>query len=79
MVVEAAVTVKVTGTETVVAPVAMSVMAAEYVPGVREPVVAVRVTTPVPVPEAGVSVSQVALSLADQVNVPPPLLLMARV
>ena len=41
----------------------------------KEPVAAVRVTDPLPVPETGLSVSQVALSLADQVRVPPPVLL----
>jgi len=42
---------------------------------VRDPVAAVRVTKPVPVPEAGLSVNHAALSLADQVKVPPPVLL----
>ena len=42
------------------------------------PVAAVIVTVLVPVPEAGLSVSQVALSLADQVRVPPPVLLILR-
>ena len=39
----------------------------------------VRVTAPFPVPEAGLSVSHGALSLADQLNVPPPVLLTLRV
>ena len=39
----------------------------------------VSVTAPVPVPEAGLSVSQATLSLADQLRVPPPVLLMAMV
>jgi hypothetical protein len=43
------------------------------------PVVAVSVTAPFPVPEAGLSVSQAALSLADQLSVPPPVLLMRTV
>jgi hypothetical protein len=76
----AAVTVKVTGTETFVAPVAPSVMVALYVPAVREPVAAVTVIVPVfPVPEAGETVSHEALSLAVQVRVPPPVLLRAMV
>ena len=44
-------------------------------PAVRDPVVTVAVTVPFPVPEAGLTVSQLALSLADQVSVPPPVLL----
>ena len=43
------------------------------------PVVAVRVTAPLPVPEAGETVNHAALSLADQVSVPPPVLLTLRV
>ena len=35
-------------------------------------------SVPFPVPEAGVSVNQAAVSLADQLNVPPPVLLMLR-
>ena len=38
-----------------------------------------RVTAPLPVPEGGLTVNQAALSLADQVSVPPPVLLMLRV
>ena len=34
---------------------------------------------PFPVPEAGVAVNQAALSLADQVKIPPPVLLMITV
>jgi hypothetical protein len=40
---------------------------------------AVTVTTLLPVPETRFSVNQGALSLADQVNVPPPVLLMLKV
>ncbi|BFU93626.1 MAG: hypothetical protein NTNFB02_03480 [Nitrospira sp.] len=40
---------------------------------------AVRVTAPFPVPEAGLRANQAALSLADQVRVPPPVLLMLSV
>ena len=42
------------------------------------PVAALAVTVPFPVPEAGLRVSQAALSLADQVSVPPPVLLIVR-
>jgi hypothetical protein len=45
------------------------------VPVTREPVAAVNVTEPVPVPEVALSVNHAALSLADQVKVPPPVLL----
>ena len=41
--------------------------------------IAVTVTTLLPVPETRFSVNQGALSLADQVNVPPPVLLMLKV
>lgn len=76
--VEAAATVRVTGTETLVAPVALNVIVVLWVPAVREPVATVRVTEPVPVPEAGLRVSHAALSLAVQVRVPPPVLLIVR-
>ncbi len=39
---------------------------------------AVTVIEPLPLPEVGESVNQVALSLAVQVSVPPPVLLIAR-
>jgi hypothetical protein len=74
----AAVMVKVTGTEILVAPVALIVMAPVYVPVAREPVAAVRVTEPLPVPEARLSANHAALSLAVQVRVPPPVLLIVR-
>jgi len=45
------------------------------VPVAREPVAAVNVTEPVPVPEAGLSVNHAELTLADQVKVLPPVLL----
>jgi hypothetical protein len=45
----------------------------------KVPVVALNVTVPFPVPEAGVSVNQAAFSLADQLSVPPPVLLMVTV
>jgi hypothetical protein len=49
------------------------------VPAAKEPVTAETVTVPLPLPEVGDRVSQAALSLADHVNVPPPVLLMLRV
>lgn len=45
----------------------------------RVAVVTVIVTVPFPVPDAGESANHAALSLADQVNVPPPVLLIDRV
>ena len=45
----------------------------------RVPVAAVSVIVPFPVPEAGLTVNQAALSLADQVRVPPPVLLILSV
>ena len=75
----AAVTVNVTGTVTGVVPVALRVMVALYVPAVREPVATLAVSVPLPVPEDGLNVSQLALSVADQLSVPPPVLLMLSV
>jgi hypothetical protein len=46
---------------------------------VRVPVVTFKVTAPFPVPEAGKTASQAALSLALQLKVPPPVLVMLRV
>ena len=43
------------------------------------PVATLAVTAPLPVPEAGVRDNQAALSLADQLRVPPPALLTVRV
>jgi hypothetical protein len=43
---------------------------------VSEPVVTAIETLPFPLPEAGETDSQAAVSLADHVSVPPPLLLM---
>ena len=45
----------------------------------RVAVVTVSVTGPFPAPEAGDNVNQAALSLADQANVPPPVLLIVKV
>jgi hypothetical protein len=42
-------------------------------------VVTLSVTAPFPVPEVGLSVNQAALSLAVQLSVPPPVLLMLKV
>jgi hypothetical protein len=71
----AALTVKETGTVTGVTPVPpLSVTRPRYVAGVKVPVVTFNVTAPLPVPEAGLRVNQAALSLADQLSVPPPVL-----
>ena len=73
----AAVTVKETGTVTGVPPVpALRVTVPVCVPTVSDPVLAVKETVPVPVPEAGARVNQAAFSLALQLKVPPPVLLM---
>jgi hypothetical protein len=61
-----AVTVKVTGMETGVALVALTVISAVWVPAVREPVAAVAVIEPLPVPEVAEILSQDALSLTVQ-------------
>ena len=45
----------------------------------RVPVTTLRVTVPLPVPDAGESVNHAALSLAVQLSVPPPVLLMLTV
>ena len=71
----AAVTVNVTGMETVGVPVALRVTVPVWVPVVSAPVVALTVTMPLPVPEAGLTVNHEAVSLAFQVRVPPPVLL----
>jgi hypothetical protein len=42
------------------------------VPVARPAVLTVAVTVPVPEPEAGLTVSQGALSLDDQLSIPPP-------
>ncbi len=69
------VTVKVTGIETGVALVALTVMSALYVPASSEPVAAVAVIDPVPVPEEEERLNQAALSL----TVHAPVELMAMV
>ena len=74
----AAVTVKVTGTEALDAPVALIVMMPVWVPTVSDPVGRM-VTVPLPVPEAGLRVNHAAFVVAFQFNVPPPLLMMVRI
>src|SRR5680860_722170 len=76
----AALTVKETGMVTGLTPVPpLSMTMPLYVAGVKVPVVTFNVTVPLSVPEAGLRDSQVALSLADQVKVPPPVLLILSV
>ena len=76
----AAAMVKVTGTVTGVTPVPpLSVTVPLLLRTGKEPVVAVSVTLPLPVPPVVESVNQVAFSLAVQVKVPPPVLLMLSV
>lgn len=70
------VTVTVTGIVTEEAPVALMVMAPLCVPVVNEPVDAVMVIRPEPVPDDGLRANQLALSFADQDKLPPPELLM---
>ena len=57
------VTVKTTGMETGVALAALTVIKALYVPAVKEPVLAVAVIVPLPVPEVEEIFNQAALSL----------------
>jgi hypothetical protein len=75
----AAVTVNVTGTVTLAAPVAVRVIVPLWVAAVRVPVATVSVTAALPVPDVDESVNQGVVSLACQVRVPPPVLLMLRV
>lgn len=72
-------TSSVTGTETLVEPVALKEIIASYVPAVRAPVATVKVTEPLPDPDAGLTVSQAAVLDAVQVSVPLPTLLIPRV
>jgi hypothetical protein len=72
----AAATVRVTGIVFDVVPLAVTVIVAFIVPAARPAVLTLAVTAPLPEPDAGLKVSQVALSLADQLRVPPPVLLM---
>jgi hypothetical protein len=57
-------------------PLAVTVMVAFTVPAARPAVFTFAVIVPLPEPDAGLNVSQEALSLADQLSVPPPVLLM---
>jgi hypothetical protein len=75
---EAAETVRVTWTVLVVPP-AVTVMRALCVPTERFPRSTFAEIDPLPEPEVGLSVSQVALSLAFQFSVPPPVLLILSV
>lgn len=56
------------------APVAVTVTVPEYVPAVIPAVFTLRVADPVPVPDAGLTLSQAALSVTVQLNEPPPVL-----
>lgn len=73
-----AVTVKLTVTVcgVLVAPVAVMVMVPEYEPAVNPEVLTEAVSVPEPVPAAGLTVSQAALSAAVQLKVPVPELVM---
>ena len=57
----------------------LSVTVPLWVPVVKVPVVALNVIVLVPVPATELSDNQAALSLAVQLKVPPPVLLMLRV
>jgi hypothetical protein len=73
---EGAVTVNDTGMVTEVTPGALNVTEPGVCgPAVNDPVVTLTVTVPLPVPEAGLTVSQGVASLALQLKVPPPVLL----
>ena len=68
----AAARVRETGMVLVVAPVAVTVMAAVWVPAVNPVRFTLAVTVPLLVPETGLRVNHVELSEALQVKVPPP-------
>src|SRR5437016_14598109 len=68
----AAARVRVTGMVLVVAPLAVTVMAAVWVPAVNPVRFTLAVTVPLLVPETGLRVNHVELSEALQVKVPPP-------
>ena len=75
-----AATVKETGTVMGVTPAPpLRVTVPLWVPTVREPVATLTVMLPLPVPEAELSPNHGVLSLALQLNVPPPVLLRLRV
>ena len=77
----AAITVSVTGTDcgVLVAPVAVIVIVPLYVPAVRLAVFTLTVTVLGAEPEAGLRVNHAALSLTDQLMVPPPVFVMLSV
>ena len=71
---------KVTGTVTGVTPVPpLSVIVPVLLPTGKAPVVAVSVTLPLPVPPVVESVNHGVVSVAVQLKVPPPVLLMLMV
>ena len=71
--------VNVTGTVTEEAPEAFMVTVLLWLPTVKVPVLTLNITAPFPVPVGGLTVNQGALSLAVQLSVPPPMLLMLKV
>lgn len=79
--VEGALTVRLTATVcgVLVAPEAAMVMVPEYEPAESPEVFIVAVSVPEPVPDAGLRVSQAALSLAVQLKVPVPELVIVTV
>ena len=72
----AVVTVKVTGTLTDEAPVALSVIMPLWVPGLVVPGITLTIRTPLFVPDVRLSVIHGTLSVAVQLSVPLPVLLM---
>ena len=68
----AAARVRETGMVLVVAPVAVTVMAAVWVPAANPVRFTLAVTVPLLVPETGLRVNHAELSEALQVKVPPP-------
>jgi hypothetical protein len=75
----AAATVTVTGIVIGCAPVAFRVTVALCVPVLRPAGETLRARDPFPEPVAGETESQAALSVADHVSVPPPVLLIVSV
>ena len=76
---EGAVTVKMTGMETGVALVALTVIRALCDPAGSEPVLAVNAIVPVSLPEAGLRFNHAAVETAFQSSVPPPIFVTVRV
>jgi hypothetical protein len=62
-----------------VAPEAVIVIGALTVPALSPAVLTLTVNDPFPIPEAGLTLSQTALSAALQLNVPEPVLVMVTV